>query len=279
MGSVTFPIKLRSLVALTPIVVTALGLVTPPAVVAATPLAVPSVDEAYSVAKTRRPRPPQRLPPNRVRPGGGLDDAAQACQPNSAPLTALVPVSNPVYTASAHPTFLFHLSDPPEAIAYGEFILLRADEKEQIYTTRFTPIQSGIIDISVPTEAAYALEVGEAYHWYLNVHCQTAPQATAPATAQSTGNVPSVNGWVQRVTPDGSSALLTEDVLAGDRLTEGTLPELWYDAIAQTAAVLATENTPNSPARTTWQNWLSAIGLGELADVPLTRLPVTPQSL
>ncbi|MEL6351097.1 MAG: DUF928 domain-containing protein [Cyanobacteria bacterium J06627_28] len=207
--------------------------------------------------KVERPRPPRRLPPNRVQPGGGLDEAVQACEYGNAPLTALVPLSNPVYTASAYPTFLFHFPDEPEAIAYAEFILLSADEKEQIYTTRFTPTQSGIIHLSIPTEAAYSLDVGGSYHWYLNLHCQT------------TVGIPSVNGWVQRIAaPEESSTMLTDT----------DLPEIWYDAIARTAAALATDNTPDPQVRASWQNWLSAVGLDHIADLPLSNLQLNNQS-
>ncbi|MEL6158600.1 MAG: DUF928 domain-containing protein [Cyanobacteria bacterium J06627_32] len=214
------------------------------------------------MAKRSRPRPPRRLPPNRVQPGGGLDEAVQACDRTSSPLTALVPVSNPVYTASAHPTFLFHLPDSPEAVDYAEFILLSADEKEQIYATRFSFARAGIAYISVPAEARYALEPGQAYHWYLNLHCQT------------TEAVPSVNGWVQRVEdtlPIAHSSPAQPSVAD----PEGALlPERWYDAIAQTAAVLSTNASAgnlasSSEAEADWQSWLSAVGLEHLIDVPI----------
>ncbi|MEL6603436.1 MAG: DUF928 domain-containing protein [Cyanobacteria bacterium J06614_10] len=234
-------------------------------------LALGSAERSLLFARRpRRPRPPRRLPPNRVQPGGGLDEAVQACDRASSPLTALVPVSNPVYTASAHPTFLFHLPDSPEVVDYAEFILLSADEKEQIYSTRFSFARAGIVHLSVPSDAAYALEPGQAYHWYLNLHCET------------TDSVPSVNGWIQRVedaSPIATASPTQPSVPSPTQLSledaQGeSLPERWYDAIAETAALLSTNASTstlpsNADAQADWQSWLSAAGLAHLIDVPI----------
>ncbi len=193
----------------------------------------------------RRPRPPRRLPPNRVQPGGGLDVAAQSCDSSRQPLTALVPVENPVFTASAYPTFLFHLTDDPDQIERAEFMLLDADEKEQIYAMQFEPTQAGIVSISLPAEAAYALEPEQAYHWYLNIHCK---RSTA---------VLSVDGWVQRL---GEA----ESIEARD---ESGLPVVWYDAIAQVATELAVSSQATSQQE--WAALLAAVGLESAAAAPI----------
>jgi hypothetical protein len=215
-----------------------------------------------SRATSRRPRPPRRLPPNQVQPGGGLDVSARSCAPNSSALTALVPVENPVFTASAHPTFLFYLPDDPEQIEYAEFILLGADEKEEIYATQFVPTSSGVVSLSLPAQPAYALEVDQPYHWYLNLHCKT-----AKAVGES---IPTVNGWVQRLNDAESLNSLSEL----ESLTETEVPELWYDAIAQVAQTQSTGPTAQSQLR--WQNWLSAVGLDEVVNVPVLG-PVLPE--
>ncbi len=212
-----------------------------------------------------RPRPPRRLPPNQVQPGGGLDAAARSCDPNSSALTALVPVENPVFTASAHPTFLFYLPDAPEQVAYAEFILLGADEKEEIYTAQFVPTQSGVVSISLPEQPAYALEADQAYHWYFNLHCKT-----AKVDDEST---PAVNGWVQRLSDSESPDPLPYDLPEGlpeglaENLPETAVPEVWYDAIAQVAETLIANPTPEN--QQLWENWLSAVGLAEIADAPV----------
>lgn len=192
--------------------------------------------------QSRRPAPPRKLPPNRVQPGGGLNVAARACVAENDSLTALVPVENPVFTASATPSFLFYFPDSPEAIDYAEFTLLTADEKTQVYAKRFTPSAAGIVRVSLPTEAGRELQVGEAYHWYLNVHCRASETVAA--------NVLTVDGWAQRVASAGEAEVAADS----------ELPPVWYDAIA-----LASE----SPMQQEWESLLRAAGLSELAGSPV----------
>jgi Domain of Unknown Function (DUF928) len=229
---------------------------------------------------SRRPRPPRRLPPNQVQPGGGLEAALQSCASpsnSSTPspsLTALVPVENPVFTASAHPTFLFYLPDAPEQVEYAEFMLLSADEKEEIYATRFVPTSAGVVSLSLPEDSAYALEVDQAYHWYFNLHCKT-----AKTHEEST---PAVNGWVQRVEA-AESVEPADSVNEAGGVSEVSVPELWYDAIAQVAETLAAGPMPQNPtaqsqfsqSQRLWENWLSAVGLDEVVNAPVVG-PVSP---
>jgi hypothetical protein len=238
---------------------------------------------------SRRPRPPRRLPPNQVQPGGGLEAAVQSCAPASnaaAPspsLTALVPVENPVFTASAHPTFLFYLPDAPEQVEYAEFMLLSADEKEEIYATRFVPTSAGVVSLSLPEDSAYALEVDQAYHWYFNLHCKTAKTDEK--------GTPAVNGWVQRVEPAESVESVesielvqpADSVNEAGGVSEASVPEVWYDAIAQVAETLAAGPMPQNPtaqsqfsqSQQLWENWLSAVGLDEVVHAPVVG-PVLP---
>ena len=211
--------------------------------------------------RRRRPRPPRTLPPNRVQPGGGLDVAAQSCDPQQLPLTAVVPKENPVLTASEYPTFLFYLSDDPEQINYAEFILLTSDEKEEIYSIQFEPTRAGLVSVSLPKEFQYGLDNNQVYRWYLNVHC-----AQTEEEAQETSpSIPAVNGWIKRA---------DEDV---NQLDEQGLPAVWYDAIAQLASNLANHSSASNPSGTEtspiatheqntqqWNNWLEAIGFSQM---------------
>lgn len=200
-------------------------------------------------ARPRRPLPPRQRPLNRVRPGGGLELSMQACDPAQQPLTALVPEANPVYTATAHPTFLFHMSDAPTDVARAKFVLLSSDERAEIYSAQFVPNRAGIVSVSLPPEDSTALVEGEVYRWYFTLYCQ------------NTDTVIGVNGWVERAT----ASTLSEAVS-----TEAGLPIIWYDAIARTAEVLALGDRSNTNlSQQQWADWLSNIGLGDVADVPL----------
>ena len=236
-------------------------------------------DRRVTAQRRRRPRPPRNVPPNRVQPGGGLDIAVQACDPNSLPLTAILPKPNPVLTVSEYPTFLFYLPDSPDKVSHAEFILLTADEKEEIYSTEFKPTASGVVSISLPAEPRYALENDQIYHWYLNLYCQPdsvdARQAEnrqaenrQAENRQNNASIPAVNGWVKKAA-------------AGNvrELDENGLPAIWYDAIAQLAADLASEQSNPQQAQQQaqqWSTWLTAIGLSEIADPSVVR-PSAPQ--
>lgn len=195
-------------------------------------------------SQSQLPAPPRRLPPNRVQPGGGLSSEASSCGAEM-PLTALVPVENPVFTTSATPSFLFYFPDGSEAVDYAELTVLTADEKEQIYTAQFSPSGPGISSVSIPAVAEQGLAVGEAYHWYLNVHCK------------GTSTVLAVDGWVQRVA--------SEDAVEG--VVETELPLVWYDAIAAAGEQILTD--ADSRRVKQWEDWLIAAGLVELVDVPV----------
>ncbi|HHP7230686.1 MAG TPA: DUF928 domain-containing protein [Xenococcaceae cyanobacterium] len=212
--------------------------------------------EANSTTK-QRPAPPPRIPPNRVKPGGGLDFGQQACRNDTESLVALVPVDNPVLTTQAYPSFLFYIPDTATAISHGEFSILTADEKTRIYATTVTISQTpGIIKIDVPTSQQNALKEAELYHWYFRIHCQS-------SGSNSPGFL-DVDGWIQRVplTPDRQLQIETAS------------PAIWYDAIA-----LAADNLINSPqsltVRDRWQKLLQHINLEQLGEVLVVE--VSPQ--
>ncbi|MGF1514820.1 MAG: DUF928 domain-containing protein [Elainellaceae cyanobacterium] len=200
------------------------------------------------------------MPPNRVRPGGGLDPALQSCARSDTPLTALVPVNNPVHTVESHPSFLFYFPDSAHDVHYGEFVILTADEKERIYSTRVAPPESsGIVTIEMPELAHAALEMGQRYHWYFKVYC-------ASGSDQPELSDLSVDGWIRRVRLNAER----EQQLATFS------PELWYDSLARAAIALQDSSGNTAEARTTWRNLLEAIDLESLANAPF--VDVTPAS-
>jgi hypothetical protein len=211
-----------------------------------------------STLLTQNPPAPPRTPPdNQTRPGGGLDPSNPSCKTTSKPLTALIPVKNPVLTTREHPTFLFYVPYSSDDVRVGEFsLLVWPEEKTRLYKTRFTlPQTPGIVSLTLPSAPEYALEEGKSYHWYLKLYCQT-----------NTSSQPDldVNGWVQRV------ALTPER----ERQIKATTPDVLYDALANLA-----ENLRASPEdatlRNDWVNLLKSIGSEDLAQEPLVG-PVIP---
>jgi hypothetical protein len=129
----------------------------------------------------KNPPPPPKTPPpdNQRTPGGALgglpNSSNPSCKSTSKPLTALIPVKNPVLTTREHPTFLFYVPYASDEVRVGEFsLLVGPEEKTRLYKTRFTlPQTPGIVSITLPSAPEYALEEGQYYHWYFKLYCQT----------------------------------------------------------------------------------------------------------
>lgn len=197
------------------------------------------------------PPPPSTPPPNQTRSGGSLSGGENSCQRSDQPIRALVPVENPVFTASAHPTILLYVPQAAAEIAFGEFsVLVGLDETERLYQTRFTlPNTPGIVSISLPESPDYALETAVPYHWYVKLYCQG--NTTSVADLE-------VNAWIQR------SATLPAQNLPDTNIS----PQLWYDTLAETADRLQT--APQTPELLNqWRNLLESIAAGDLAAEPI----------
>lgn len=205
-----------------------------------------------STTSKKRPAPPQRIPPNKVKPGGGLDSSLQSCSKNGHSLTALVPLENPVLTTKAYPSFLFYIPDISADISYGEFSLFTADEKQRIYSTTINFAKTpGIIKIDIPPKAKNSLQTESYYHWYLRIYCKN---------ASNPQNSLDIDGWIKRVSlPLPKSK--TEDVNM----------DIWYDSIAQAA-----ENIVSSPYNSAfgdrWIAFLEHLNLEHIADLPIIEI-------
>lgn len=194
-----------------------------------------------------RPEPPPRLPPNRTRPGGGLDPAKQACKANDQALTALVPEENPVLSASPYPTFLFYIPDAPEDITSIEFSLFTSDEKQRIFSTRFVPEQiPGVVAVSIPARPEYALKSDKLYRWYFKVNCS--------GDTSDSRDLLTVDGWINQVNATAEH----------ESQINAVSPEVWYDSLALVASHL--QASPDHPTwRSHWTTLLESVGLEDLA--------------
>jgi hypothetical protein len=217
-------------------------------------LAQTQISTLLSQAAPPGPRTP---PPNDRKPGGGLNPSNPSCKSTSKPLTALIPVKNPVLTAREDPTFLFYVPYASDEVRLGEFsLLVWPGEETRLYKTRFTlPQTPGIVSITLPSAPEYTLKEGQYYHWYFKLYCQT-----------NTSSQPDldVNGWVQRVT-------LTPE---RERKINAATPDVWYDASANLAQSLRA-SPQDARLRNDWVNLLKSIGSEDLAQEPLVG-PVIP---
>ena len=214
------------------------------------PLLINSVNSQASVNRlAKRPPPPKRIPPNKVKPGGGLDSGLSACSQQQKSLIALVPVDNPVLSTQSHPSFLFYIPDTASAVSHSEFSLFTADEKTRIYSTTVDLSQTPmIVKIDLPNSEEYALETEELYHWYFKVYCK---KSSSQAYVD-------VDGWIKRV----NSTSLTEQQI------QAASPEVWYDSIAKVAEQTIAE-PQNSKARDRLLKLLQHIEQEHLIDVDI----------
>lgn len=216
-------------------------------------IASANVEQQYTSStksSQKRPAPPRRIPPNKVKPGGGLDFSRQACTEDTKSLVALVPIDNPVVTTQPYPSFLFYIPDGATNINHGEFSLLSADDKTRIYETSIAFEDApGIIKIDLPPDSQYALEEGKFYHWYFKVFCRDDSETSVTLN---------IDGWIQRVPPTPMSK---EKIEAGST-------EIWYDSI-----VFIAENLINYPRsekmQLLWLKLLQHINLEHLKEAPI----------
>lgn len=195
-------------------------------------------------SSSQQPPPPPPTPPlNTTRSGGSLS-ASNTCNSTNEPVIALVPVKNPVLTASEYPTFLFYIPYGSKDVSFGEFsILTWPNETTRLYRTRFTlPETPGIVSISLPALPKYALAENVSYHWYFKLYCKGSTSSNTDIK---------VDGWVQRV-----------------KLNAAASPEIWYDALAQLGDRLRT-SPQDSELRNRWRSLLKSIGSEDLAKEPL----------
>jgi len=222
-------------------------------------ISYPSAAQTYlsDLISQTPPDPPRTPPPNKTKPGGGLNPSNYSCESTSKPLTALIPLENPVLTTSEHPTFLFYVPFESHEVRFGEFsLLVWPQEKTRIYKIRFKlPKTPGIVSITLPSLPDYAIEEGQSYHWYFKLYCEGNP-STQPDF--------DVNGWVQRV------ALTPER----ERQINSATPDIWYDSLANLAEGLRA-SPQDATLRNNWVNLLKFIDSEDLAQEPLSGSVIT----
>ena len=229
------------------------------------PMAFSSLEQAQSAIFLSQapPTPPPTPPPpsgNRRSGGGGLGVSNQSCRATPHPLTALVPESSQGMTISDRPTFWFYVPYTAKEVSSGEFSLLSRDGRRYIYKATFDlPQTPGIVSIILPSSLNNALQVDEYYHWYLGLNC-TQSTITRPDLV--------IDGWINRV------SVLPEFSVDAEQGNEFS-----YDALTDAAnQYLATPQ--NQQIKLSWTNLLSALGLRELAEEPLTgKLQLTSEPI
>jgi hypothetical protein len=175
-------------------------------------------------ARKRRYVPRQdRQAPRRTEAGG-----TRGCSTNaqSADIQLLVPASNLGHTIADRPTFTWAIRNPQNLKLPVQFTLIAPGTLKPIYQQTLTATQSGLMQLTLPPEAA-ALKPEQAYRWMVSWSCdQTRPSEQLHRRA-----------WIERLTP---TAELTQNLQTAttdaDRITAYSQSGIWQEAIGSAAA-------------------------------------------
>ena len=188
------------------------------------------------------PAPDTGTPDGQRTPGGSRPELSQACKPTDKPLTALVPENGKGLTTADYPIFWFYIPYSADEIHSIEFSLHDRNETATLYRTSIQLTQTpGVIGISLPQNAKYALKVNESYHWYFTVKCE--PEETSEEDDVV------LEGWVTRV-------------------EKGSNLVLWYDELTNLAERYLSE-PGNSEVKRAWVELLKSVGLEGIAQEPV----------
>ncbi|MCT7979653.1 DUF928 domain-containing protein [Laspinema olomoucense] len=203
------------------------------------------------------PRNDPGTPRGTSEPAGSRPEST--CPPTETPLTAINHGNESDFTLGEYPIFFFYNPYSPENLDLIEFSLYDKGERRTIYKTQIEPSENpGIIQLRLPEEADYALEVNQTYRWYLTAYC---------SERRTDGPDVEINGWIHRKP-------MTEELEAA--LKNPSIPQyitymnegIWYDAVSLVAQSYAS-NPQNQAFKEAWENLLQALGREHLSQEPL----------
>ena len=210
-----------------------------------------------------RPKPPLTGTPSGDPTPAATRPPETSCPETPKPLTALLANNGSDFTLSEYPTFWFYIPYPLQRIGYMEFLLRDAQEDRIVYhqALKLTD-RPGFIQLPIPPDPQYALEVNKNYRWHFNLNLDCAEPYFV------------VQGWIRRVPMTSQlenqlEALKPQEYLA---YQEGGI---WYDAIANLAQ-LHFANPKNQELSSAWSKLLESLHLAGVSEEPLVNSELLP---
>ncbi|NER32277.1 MAG: DUF928 domain-containing protein [Symploca sp. SIO1C4] len=215
--------------------------------------------------------PPTGSPEDGSSMGGTREPALDtACKKTNNPLVSLLAaneendhtISRRDFTSSPYPSFWFHIPYVSQEVSYIEFALQDPQLSKTIYRTAVKLTDKpGIIQINLPQQEQYSLEVEKDYYWDFIVYC-------APNQPHQTEQPDVVlQGWIRRVAVNAPLKNQLESVKPQEYIAYID-NDLLYDAVTNLAA-LRLANPENPQLHNDWTKLLSLLGWEELASEPL----------
>jgi Domain of Unknown Function (DUF928) len=215
-----------------------------------------SVAEKANAGQVKQYVPPSNRDRLQRTEGGG----SRGCT-NLAPvsLSLLTPKDHIARTVSAHPTFLWHISDATSAPIV--FTLTEKGANQPIFQKQLKADRAGIMRVEIP-QTAPRLEEGKEYRWTVTLVCsEKRPSENVYARA-----------WIERVaTPSDLDRKLASASSEGDRAAIYAQSGLWYDAVA-TLERTRTANPGEAQAANLFVTLLEQVGLNQVASLERQRL-------
>lgn len=173
--------------------------------------------------------------------------------------TPLLPKGYPGLTVKERPTFFAYV--PQTGATEASFTLLNSSGN-LIYRRKVAlPFKGGMVSISLPKTVS-ALEVGQNYKWFLEIHCLPTIDPDNPV----------VDGWVSRTQINTSLARELEGAKTfHDRAVAYARAGIWYEAVSNMVAARRSHPQDSTLAES-WGELLTSVGLGAIASQPLNNL-------
>lgn len=213
--------------------------------------------------------PPERGAPDTTADGGTRrDHTAHTYLPSSPQL--LLPGGSLPMTLDAHPSFFAYIPDVPAAglkfTLYRHDLSTGADDQRIYEVEKSMPSRSGIVEFVLPTDAQYALEAGQMYHWYVSIILD--PQDPSSNWV--------ADGWVERQASNSraaqSVATRSVDQPAWQVYAQAGL---WHEALAahlknrDVTAAISPETCASDAGVSNWGRFLNSVNLCEVVAAPV----------
>ncbi len=168
-------------------------------------------------------------------PGGSRPNTN--CPQTKLPLRALVANNGEDFTVSKYPNLLFDVPYAANQIRNIEFALKDAAEMKTVYRTAIKLTgKPGIIKVSIPQKAKYALKANKDYRWDLILYC------VGNKTDEPDQNL---MGWIRRV------PMISQ--LQTQKYQSYMQNNIWYDGIDLLAQNYFA-NPNNTELKAAWNN-------------------------
>ncbi len=234
---------------LLPVTLSGIGILT--STTAGLAQSTPTVRPPFQISQSFKPPSRGTAPPS----AGGAT-RGETCLTGDKPLTSLVPPNLVGLTHSSHPTVFWYLPQSPAKTA--KFLLLSNDDSDVVFeTTLNLPGTAGVVSFTLP-EHLPPLEMNKQYHWYLVLGCSQTDQSANP----------SVEGWVERVTPDAEMVSQLQKADLRQKAKIYAENGIWYEAV-MTIAELRRTKPQDATAIAGWQELLKSVKLDAIAAEPL----------